>query len=442
MSEISSLPSPEKGKLLFVDDEENILRSLQRLFMDEEVEVFTASSGAKGLEILAREGGVGVIVSDQRMPEMTGVDFLEKSKAIAPQSIRILLTGYADVNAAIDAINRGGTFRYLNKPWNDDELVQAVMGALQMYRLLSENKRLGGIVKQQNAELKKWNTELEAIVQEQTMELQKSYDSLRVINSRLRVNFKNTIVAFSGLMELRDKRMRTHSRNVAEVAVNVAKQLGLEGEERETVMVAALLHDIGKIGIPDLMLAREAEQMDFAEREEYLQHPVRGQAAIDRIEELREAGLIIRSHHENYDGSGFPDGLKKAEIPLGARIIALADHIDKRIRKSSGATGFELVRKEVALQKGIFFDPKLIPVVLEQAEAFYKKIRPRTDHVEIELLPADLQEGMEANRDVFSGTGILLLTKGTVLAKPSIALLKRYYDLDPPNQGIFVSVKE
>jgi putative nucleotidyltransferase with HDIG domain len=376
------------------------------------------------------------------MPEMAGVDFLEKSKAVSPQSIRILLTGYADVNAAIDAINRGGAFRYLNKPWNDAELVQTVKGALQMYRLLAENKRLGAIVKKQNAELKKWNTELESIVQEQTMELQKSYDSLRAINSRLRVNFKNTIVAFSGLIELRDKRMRTHSRNVAEVSVNVARQLGMESEQRETVMVAALLHDIGKIGIPDLMLARETEQMNFAEREEYLQHPVRGQAAIDRIEELREAGLLIRGHHENYDGSGFPDGLKKADIPLGARIIALADHLDKKIRHGMGATGFEIMRKEVDLQKGTFFDPKLIPVVFEQAEAFYKKNRPKTDHIEIELLPNDLQEGMEASRDVFSGTGILLLTKGTVLANPSIMLLKRYYELDPANQGVFVSVKE
>lgn len=441
MSGNLSQPHPESGKILFVDDEENILHSLQRLFMDEEVEVFTASSGAEGLEILARETGVGVIVSDQRMPEMTGVDFLEKSKAVSPQSIRMLLTGYADVNAAIDAINRGGAFRYLNKPWNDEELVQAVMGALQMYRLLTENKRLAAIVKQQNDKLKKWNTELEAIVQEQTMELQKSYDSLRAINSRLRANFKNTIVAFSALIELRDKRMRAHSRNVAEIAVNVAKKLGIEGEERENIMVAAMLHDIGKIGISDFMLSREAEQMNFAEREEYLQHPVRGQAAIDRIEELREAGRIIRAHHESYDGNGFPDGLKKMEIPLGARIIALADYIDKKIRKGKGAVSFELLRKEVDLQKGTLFDPKLIPVVFEQADAFYKKNRPKTDHIEIELLPNDLQEGMKTSREVFSGTGILLLTRGTVLARQSIMLLKRYYELDPPNQGVFVSVK-
>jgi len=441
MTEISGPVSSKKGKILFVDDEENILRSLRRLFLDEEVEVFTASSGAQGLEILAREEGVGVIVSDQRMPEMTGVDFLEKSKAVSPSSMRILLTGYADVNAAIDAINRGGAFRYLNKPWNDEELVQTVKSALHTNHLLTENKRLAAIVKQQNAELQKWNTELEGIVQEQTMELQKSYDSLRAVNSKLRGNFKNTIVAFSGLIELRDKRMRTHSRNVAEVSVNVAKQLGLQSEERETIMVAALLHDLGKIGIPDFMLARETEQMNFAEREEYLLHPVRGQAAIARIDELQEAGRIIRAHHENYDGSGFPDGLKRAAIPLGARIIILADYIDKKIRKASAATGFEAVRNEVFLMKRTFFDPNLIPVVLEQAEAFYKKNRPRTDYAEIELLPNDLEEGMEASRDVFSGTGILLLTKGSVLTKPSIMLLKRYYDLDPANQGVFVSVK-
>ncbi|MBU4117324.1 MAG: HD domain-containing protein, partial [Proteobacteria bacterium] len=301
---------------------------------------------------------------------------------------------------------------------------------------------LAAIVKKQNADLKKWNTELESIVAEQTKKLQMSYDSVRAINSKLRANFKNTIIAFSGLIELRDPRMRAHSRNVAEVSVNVATQLGMGSEQRETVMVAALLHDIGKIGSPDLMLAREAEQMNFAEREEYLLHPVRGQAAIDRIEALREAGLIIRAHHESYNGNGFPDGLKGADTPLGARIISLVDYIDKKMRKATGALGFDFIRKEVDSQGGIIFDPQIVPVALEQAEVFYRKNRPKTDNVEVELLPNDLEEGMEASRDVFSGTGILLFTKGTVFTKPSIMLLKRYYDLDRPNQGVFVSVKE
>ena len=435
-------PAPQGG-VLFVDDEENILNALQRLFMDDDFAVFTASSGAQGLAILAGNRDIGVIVSDQRMPEMSGTDFLEKTRAIAPSAIRILLTGYADINAAVDAVNLGGISRYLNKPWNDDELRQTVRGALQLHALAAENRRLTAIVKKQNEELKRWNTELEAMVQEQTTELRKSYESLREINSRLRANFKNTIVAFSGLIELRDRRMRSHSRNVAEIAVNAARAMDMKTEARETVMVAALLHDIGKIGISDVMLQRDLEEMNRNEQQEYLQHPIRGQAAIDRIDELREAGLIIRSHHENYDGSGFPDRLKKKEIPLAARIIAIADHVDKKSRMfAGGAISLLSVVKEVQFLSGSRFDPKLVPVVLEQAEIFYRKIRAQTDQTEQELLPRELVEGMEVSRDVFSGTGILLLSRGTILAKPSIMLLKRYYDLDPAKQGIFVSTRK
>jgi len=431
-----------QNRILFVDDEVNILRALQRLFMDENVEIFTANSGPEGLKILSENRGIGVIVSDQRMPEMTGVDFLEKSKKISPNSIRILLTGYADVNAAIDAINRGGASRYLNKPWKDDELLQHIRSALQMYSLFIENTRLNGIIKEQNEKLQYWNQELEAIVQEQTMELQKSYDQLRATNSKIRSNFKSTIAAFSALIELRNKGMRSHARNVAEIAMNTGKTLNLPQEELETIMIAALLHDIGKIGISDLMLQREAEMMNYEEREEYLMHPVRGQAAIDAIEELQPAGILIRSHHENYDGSGFPDGIRKKEIPLGAKIIAIADYIDKKIRKMQWTTSFDVTKKEVLLLSGTLFDPKLVPVVLEQAGAFYKKHRPKTDRIEIELLPNDLAEGMEVTRDVFSGTGIMLLSKGTVLNKSSIMLLKRYHELDPGKHGVFINIKD
>lgn len=431
-----------RGKVLFVDDEKNILNSLQRLFMDADFDVFTASSGAEGLEIIARNEGIGAIVSDQRMPGMSGVEFLEKTRAIAPNAIRILLTGYADINAAIDAVNRGGIFRYLNKPWNDEELQQTVQSALRLSFLTGENRRLSAIIKKQNEELKRWNSELELIVQEQTMDLQKSHDNLRETNTRLRNNFKNTIVAFAGLIELRDRRMRTHARNVADISTNAAKALGLKAEDRETVTVAALLHDMGKIGNPDLMLQRDVEEMSLNERKEYLKHPIRGQAAIDRIDELQEAGRIIRSHHENYDGSGFPDGLAGLEIPLAARIIAIADFIDTKNRLFIDVSAFASVAREAKLLAGSRFDPKLLPVVLEQADLFYRKIRVSTDRTELELFPKDLLDGMEVSRDVFSGTGILLVSKGTILARPSILLLKRYYELDPAKQGIFINVKE
>ncbi len=437
-------PIPQEiGKVLFVDDEENILHSLERLFMDENVEVFTAGSGRVGLEILAKHPDMAVIVSDQRMPEMVGADFLEQSRKIAPQTIRLLLTGYADVNAAIDAINRGGILRYLTKPWKDEELVQTVMGAVQTYQLVKENKRLNAVVQRQNEELKRWSQELEVIVQEQTTELRKSYDSLQAINAKLRINFKNTIRAFSGLVELRDPRMRAHSFNVAEVCSLVAKELEMTPEERETLVVAALLHDIGKIGIPDFILRQDTEQMNYEAREEYVKHPLRGQAAVDVIEDLRPAGLIIRSHHESYDGAGFPDGLKKKEIPLAASVLALADYIDVKNRRFGSTLSQELIRKEVEAQAGSRFEPKLVPIVLAVADKFYRKKRRTTEEAarEVELSPDELAVGMELNRDVLSGTGILLLGKGKVLGKTSIDLLRRYYKLDPPHQGVFVRLQ-
>jgi response regulator RpfG family c-di-GMP phosphodiesterase len=429
------------GRLLFVDDEENILRSLKRLFMDEEYELFTATSGREALAILEKQEDIAVIVSDQRMPEMEGVEFLEKSRQVSPLSIRILLTGYADVNAAIDAINRAGLHRYLNKPWRDDELIQTVRTALQSYSLIKENQRLNGLVLKQNKELKRWNDDLEKMVQEQTEELQTRYDDLRHLNSEMRKNFKSTIMSFSSLLELRDKRMRSHSRNVAEMASIAGRILQLSAAEKETLLVGALLHDIGKIAIPDIMLQSDPEQMSAHEYAEYVQHPVRGQAAVDLIENLRDAGLVIRHHHERYDGEGFPDRLKRKDIPMAARIISILDFIDRKIRKFEGAAGVDAILQRVEEEAGKSFDPKLVPLLVPAARKYYREHLTNVDQVELELYPKDLKTGMVVSRDVYSGTGILLLGQGTVLDEKGITLLRRYHNLDPSRQGVFVSTR-
>jgi len=133
----------EPVSILLVGDEENILRALQRLLMDEEnIEITTATSGEEGLKLLPSLTNLGLIVSDQRMPGMTGALFLEKARDINPDASRIILTGYADVTAAVDAINKGGAWRYLAKPWNDDELVRVIREGLERYRIVIENRRL------------------------------------------------------------------------------------------------------------------------------------------------------------------------------------------------------------------------------------------------------------------------------------------------------------
>ncbi|MBI5419677.1 MAG: response regulator, partial [Deltaproteobacteria bacterium] len=202
-------------KILFVDDEVNILRSIRRLLMEQPWEVLTAASGEEGVKVLESNRDVGLIVSDQRMPGLSGVDFLEKAKEMAPHAMRFMLTGYADIQATVDAINRGGAHRYISKPWSDDELVQVVRDGVHRYGLLAENLRLQGVVKRQNEELTLWNEQLKRRVLERTAEIRRRNEDLQRLNERLKEEFRSSIAAFSGLIELRDEEMRNHSRNVA-----------------------------------------------------------------------------------------------------------------------------------------------------------------------------------------------------------------------------------
>ncbi|MEW6417013.1 MAG: HD domain-containing phosphohydrolase [Nitrospirota bacterium] len=425
-------------KVLFVDDEENILRSLRRLLMDEDFEVITANSGEEALEILKNNHDIGLIVSDQRMPGLTGVDFLEKAKEIAPDALRIVLTGYADVNAAIEAINRGGAYRYITKPWKDEELIQVIRDAVQRYSLITENKRLTEIIKRQNEELKNWNTQLEVRVQEQTIDIQNQNKTLQELNEQLKRNFRNSIEAFSGMIEMRDKTVSSHSKNVAALARQTALSMSLPEHDISNIFVAALLHDIGKIGIPDSILMKDTDTLNDYERKEYELHPIRGQVAIDSIEGFQEVGILIRHHHERVDGLGYPDGLKKKAIPVGSRIIALADAFDRIANSSfSSARGnYEKIISEIEF----YLDTKFDRIAFQSMRPIVKKhISYAQGYLdEVEIHPDKLMPGMVLSRDVRSGTGLLLLAHGVVLDQKVIRGLQRYYEIDPFKNGIFV----
>ncbi|MGR3178926.1 MAG: response regulator [Candidatus Anammoxibacter sp.] len=168
-------------KILFVDDDEMVLSSLKRLFMEDNYEIFTALSGLEAIEALKREP-VDVIVSDQKMPKMTGVEFLQRSKEFSPDSIRILLTGYMEVDTVVDSINKGEVYRYVMKPWNNEEIKSIIGNAIELKRLRTENERLVELTQKQNVELKDLNANLEGKLEEQEKlrkELQTNYDALR-----------------------------------------------------------------------------------------------------------------------------------------------------------------------------------------------------------------------------------------------------------------------
>ena len=320
----TSEPNPT---LLLVDDEPGILSSLRRLLRPAGYRILTAESGKAGLEILETET-VDLVISDMRMPEMDGARFLEQVRLRWPDTTRILLTGYADVGSTIEAINRGEISRYVAKPWDDNDLSLIVRDTLDRRLLKSENSRLLSLTKAQNDELKELNSSLEDKVRQRTSEIEQVNSFLNLANDKLKQSFLVSIKVFSGLVELRGGVMAGHSRRVADLSRKLAIKLGLPAHEQQAIFFAGLLHDIGKIGFSDVLLAKPVSRMSGEELGHYRKHVVAGEAALMPLDDLKDVPKIIRSHHERFDGQGFPDGLEGLNIPYGARILSVVNDFD------------------------------------------------------------------------------------------------------------------
>jgi response regulator RpfG family c-di-GMP phosphodiesterase len=408
--------------LLFVDDEPNILSALRRLFHGKGYRLLLADGGEKGLEVIASEP-VDLVVSDMRMPGMDGASFLEQVRTRWPGIVRILLTGYADIGSTVAAINRGEIYRYIAKPWDDNDIVLIVRDGLAHKRLEEENARLLELTRRQNEELRELNAGLEAKVNERTAALRLALTQLKQANQNLRKSFLNTVHAFSGLIEMREGSLGGHSRRVAEQARTLARQLGMDEAAIQEVMLAGLLHDIGKIGLPDEILRKPFNALNADERSLVVRHPVTGELALMAVDALKGAAALIRHHHERFDGAGYPDGLQGLAIPLGARILAVVNDYDalqlgtlvNRPLRPAEARDFLIENS------GKRYDPEVVRAFLgavpQVAEAV---VLPGMPH-----RPATLRPGMVLARDLVHRDGYLLLAHGFVLDAKMIEQLAR-----------------
>ncbi len=349
--------------MLFVDDEVNILKSLARLFRAEPLRVFTASSAAEALALLGSEP-VQVVVSDQRMPGTTGVKLLAQVRERRPDVVRILLTGHTEIGVAIEAINHGEIFRLLTKPWNDDELRATVRQALADCAIRAEVARLNALTQAQNASLHELNHSLEGKVAERTGELQAK-------NRELRTAYLSTVRALSEAVDAKDPYTRGHSERVGVYASRIARELNCKREFIERIYLAGLLHDIGKIGVPDAIIGKP-DRLTVAEYELMKRHPEIGARILEPVAFLADIVPCVRHHHEWYDGSalGYPERLAASEIPYPSRIILVADTVeamtsDRPYRK---ALPFATVLEEIERFRGTQFDPSAADAFLRLAE--------------------------------------------------------------------------
>ena len=415
----------KQHRLLFVDDEENILKSLNRLFIDEGYEIVTSTSGEEALERLNGEE-ISLVISDQRMPGMQGVELLSRIKEISPDTICILLTGYTDIKAAVRAINSGAVYKYVEKPWDDEQCKLTVKRALEQYDLIQRNRKLSNIVREQNEELKYLNENLQEKVEEKTREVLQKNIRLEELNEQLKNNFIDTTKVFAGLVEMRDEYIGGHSKRVAAASKELAKMYRLSDGDIFDIEVAALLHDLGKIGLKDNVLtAPNTSLYDKGNQEVQEQHAVMGQMSLLGIDGLERAAEMICHHHENYDGTGVPNRLKGEEIPLGSRIIAVVDTYDGlRFRRNANKTYAEDVVCS-SLQK--LAATRLDPDVLEKFLNFLKGLQTKKAGKDVIRISAGaLKENMVIARDIITDSNMLLIARDERV-KPSYLEKIRYY---------------
>ena len=421
-------PPPSAGRVLLVDDEPNILAALRRVLRGRGYEVLSANSGIEGLATLEHEQ-VDVVVSDMKMPEMTGAEFLERTFLRWPDVKRILLTGHSDVDLTIAAINRGKIWRYIAKPWDEEDLVLTIQQAIAHRQLMFENARLLSLTQSQNEELKSLNATLEARVNERTQQLQQALKSLRQ-------SFVNSVQVFSNMVEMRGGMLAGHSRRVAEHARNVAKYFQLEEGEVQEIFLAALLHDIGKLGLPDEAIERPFNTLSPKLRAEMMKHPARGELLLMPIEQLAGVAVLIRHHHEQFDGGGYPGGKSGIEIPLGARILAAVNDYDALqlgLMTEKRLTRAEALRYLVD-NRGKRYDPS----VVDAFSAVLAKANPE-EFVEMPLRPASLQPGYRLTRELLHREGYLLLARDHVLTATEIAQLVRLESVEGHPISIYVA---
>jgi response regulator RpfG family c-di-GMP phosphodiesterase len=396
--------------LLLVDDEVNVLKSLMRLLHAHHYRLLMAASGVEALALMAREP-VDLVISDMRMPHMDGAELLSKIRQQWPDTMRLLLTGHADMTQTVAAINQGEIYRYIAKPWHDDELLLIVAQALEQQKLKRENARLQQLTAEQNDALREANSTLEQKVAQRTAELSQLVSFLEMTQQELKTSFRTSLQVLANMLDMRFADWAGHSQRVVDVAEQLAQMANVGEEEVEAIRNAAQLHDIGKIALSDALVNNPFLSCSRQERSEVMEHPALGQMVLLPIPELNRSGALIRHIHENYDGTGFPDRIHAEYIPLGARILAIAVDYDEL---QMGLLLPQALTAEHALlyireNKGQRYDPDLVSLFVRAVDTLQKRIR------EVALASSQLKPGMKLSRDLFSASRFLLLTRGRVL---------------------------
>lgn len=420
----SGLVDPVLHRILVVDDEEIVLVALRETLRREGYQVSTAPNAVEAMELL-KQGPFSVIITDQQMPMMTGLEFLGQVKQQQPDATRILITAVLNLNTVIDAINKGEIYRFIVKPWLREELLATVKNAVQRYELICRNAVLQAATLAMNEKLVKLNSSLE----EQVKRVAEQNQQLEDLNRALAANLERSIALCLNTMQTFYPTLGTQARRVHELCRVMGQSLGLSQEDQQTLELSAWLHDIGLVGVPRQLIKRWQQSpsaLTDAERTLIEQHPVLGEELAGFVHHLQGVGPTIRAHHERYDGGGYPDHLAAESIPWLGRLLAVAVSYAE-----SNYTGQDAV-EAVKLGSGTVFDPDAVRAFLRSLP---KAIVPPKER---EVLLSELKPGMVLARGIYTANGILLIPEGQRLSEAYIDKLRNHNRVNPINQSLIV----
>ena len=379
-----------KNKILLVDDEQNILEGYTRQLRQERehLEIFTADSGKRGLEILAAEGAFAVVISDYRMPVMDGIEFLERVNVEYPDTVRMMLTGQADFDAIIDVINRGNIFRFLTKPCSPDVLMSAISSCIKQFNLIQSEKIL------------------------------------------LNKTLSGSIKMMTDILAISRPGSFNKAQRIRRVIKSIASALSIENKWQ--IEVAAMLSQVGCVTIPDNILEKvyENKRLSPEENKIFMNHAVVASDMLSKIPRLEEVALIVKYQEKEYSGKGFPiDGIKGDAIPLGARLLKLVLDYDRLMLENFLP---ESAAAELENSQGKY-DPKIVPVfkslILNKRVAQPHEYGKKPELQAVRGIPAaKLKQGMILAEDLVADNNESVAAKNQVLTEALLAKILNYLD--------------
>jgi putative two-component system response regulator len=331
-----------KGNILIADDEEMIRDLINITLSKEGFTCYQAASAEEGLEIASSQK-LDMALLDIMMPGRSGIELLKEIKQSAPDTTVLMITAMNDMDTALSCIHFGAE-DYITKPFNLDRVLLTIKNTLDKRRLVLENRE--------------YQANLEQKVREQT-------EVIRTVMGEINLAYEHTLAALIRALDAREKEVGSHSERVMAYARHLAEAARIDERGRSILARGALLHDIGKIGVSDNILLKPGK-LDDAEWSIMRKHPEVGYEILTGIRYFAGAAELVLSHHERYDGAGYPNGLRGEEIPISARVFALVDTLDAMTsdRPYRKALSFQEVLDEVVKCSGRQFDPKLVEVFL------------------------------------------------------------------------------